>query len=387
MKSLHRFAMGLLLLSAWMGSQAFAKAAPKHKHKHGLTHKAQPEPVITDSSSDLAWRKKLPWLYRDSALSVYRESLLRPLLKQYGLNPGRISRRGGFVEVEFPRGKPLHEYAYGVEALCGSSHIRVLQGEEFDPPQEKVEYHLQVDSGAPFDLRLTLGKNILAGSSRMALVVVSLDSVNDTAAKRLLALPFPLTLAVAAGDSTPVSARWQHLPQDKEALLELPMEPANYPYVRPGPGALFIHYSRSEVEKLLKTKLKTYPAAMGFATTFGDRAIENRPLLENAMGFMASHSLIFLDLTGSPRSLSVPVGLQTGGVVYTAHVQEPDSGEKFEAEFLRRCDRAGKTGQGVWVLRYFPGLPILLENLLNKDRDHFQELGLQLSTLSALTRP
>ena len=370
-----------------MSHSAFAgKVSTRHKHTHtrGVARKVQPEPVITDSSSDLAWRKKLPWLYRDSALTVYRESVLRPLFKEYSLGPGKLSRQGGFVQVVFPRGKPLHEYAYEVESLCEQAHIRVLEGEEFDPPTEKLEYHLQVDSAEPFALRLSLGKNILAGSAHMALVVVSLDSVKDSAARQLLQLPFPLTLAIAAGDSSPVPARWMHLPPDKEALLELPMEPANYPYVRPGPGALFIHYSKSEVERLLKAKLKSYPGATGFASTFGDRAIENRPLLENALGFMATHSLIFLDLTGSPRSLSVSVAQQTGGIVYASRVQEPDSAGKLEVQLLLRCDRAAKTGEGIWVLRYFPGLPGILESLLNKNRDHFEEEGLTWSTLSSV---
>jgi len=390
MRFFLRFAVGVLFFTLGMGLPAIAGSVSsghnsKHlKPHHGIARKVQPEPVITDSTSDLAWRKKLPWLYRDSALSVYRESVLRPLFKEYGLGPGRLSRHGEFVEAVFPRGKPLHEYAYEVEALCGPARIHVLQGEEFDPPEEKVEYRLQVDSAAPFALRLSLGKDILPGSTRMALVIVSLDSVNDSAARQLLALPFSLTLAIAAGDSAPVPARWMRLPPDKEALLELPMEPSNYPYVKPGPGALFIHYSRSEVEGLLKAKLKSYPAARGFATTFGDRAIENRPLLENAMEFMAERSLIFLDLTGSPRSLSASIALQTSGIVYTAHIQEPDLGDKFEAELLHRCDLAVKTGEGIWVLRYFPGLPNLLESLLNKNRDHFQELGLEWSTLSAL---
>jgi polysaccharide deacetylase 2 family uncharacterized protein YibQ len=389
MKFFPCFGVFALLLSGWLGNEAFAAKAPlKHAaHKHGGSRAVRPpEPVITDSSSEAAWRKKLPWLYRDSAFSVYRDTLLRPLFKRHGLGPGNLYKRGGFVEAVFPRGRPLREYAWEVESLSVATGIRVEEGREFDPPQERMEYTLRDASGAPFPLRLTLGKTLLAGSVRMALVVISLDSAGDAAAKRLLTFPVSLTFAVSAGDSAPVPARWANVPSDKEILLELPMEPANYPYVKPGPGALFIHHSRAEVERLMTARLKTCPAAAGFATTYGDRAIENRPLMENMFRFTAARSLLFLDLTGSSRSLTASVALETGAIAYSVRIQEPDSGQKFEAELLRRCDLAGRTGEGIWVLRYFPGLPALLENLLSKNQKHFEEMGLEMVPLSALRR-
>ena len=201
MKFFPCFGVFALLLSGWLGSGAFAAKVPlKHVvRKHGGSRAVHPESVITDSSSEAAWRKKLPWLYRDSVFSIYRDTLLRPLFKRHGLGPGNLLKRGGFVEAVFPRGRPLREYACEVESLSVAGGVRVEEGREFDPPQERVEYTLQAAAGAPLPLRLTLGKTLLAGSVRMALVVVSLDSAGDAAAQRLLTFPVSLTFAISAG--------------------------------------------------------------------------------------------------------------------------------------------------------------------------------------------
>ena len=390
MKAFRLFGVFLVLACFCVrGEASAARSSRHHARKQGVSRQKTvrpPEPVITDSTSEAAWRKKLPWIYRDTNFAAYRDALLRPLFKLEDFGPGHLFKRGSFVEVTFPRGRPLHEYAFEVESLCVATGIHVVEGHEFDPPEEHLEYTLQSGSSAPLSLRLLLGKAVKAGSARMALVVISLDSVRDSAMKRLLSFPVPITLTLAAGDSSPVPAHWMHLPEGKEALLELPMEPANYPYLKPGPGALFIHHTRAEVERLMQVRLKRYPTASGFATTFGDRAIENRPLLENVFRFTQKRSLVFLDLTTSPRSLTAQTGLQTGAVTFSARIQEPDSGDRFESEFLRRCDRAGKTGEGVWVLRYFPSLPGLLEQMMIRNKAHFEEIGLEWVTLGNLHR-
>lgn len=378
----------ITLMSGWICNPVFA-AKPTHKHiasKHRVRVKT-PEPVIKDSTSEAWWRKKLPWFYRDTGLSVYRDTLIRPLFKKYALGTENLFKRGGFIEAVLPRGRSLQEYAWDFEALCGQTGIRVLEGHEFDPPEEKLEYQLQSGSFPPFPLRLTLGKTVLAGSARMAFIMIGLDTLTESAAKKLLEFPFPLTFVLKAGDSTPIPAHWVHLPPDKEVMLELPMEPVNYPYIRPGPGALFIHQKPAEMKALMKARLKAYPSAKGFATTFGDRAIENRPLLENVLHFTTDHNLIFIDLTASPRSLTASLALQTGASVFSARVQEPDSAvEQFEAVLLKRCERASKTGEGIWVLRYFPALPGILGKALSRNREYFTGIGLEWVTVVALRK-
>ena len=84
-------------------------------------------------------------------------------------------------------------------------------------------------------------------------------------------------------------------------------------------------------------------------------------------------------------SFTASVAFEASAVAYVARIQEPDAtGKILEAEMLRRCERAGKTGEGIWVLRYFPGLPNHLQRLIEKNGKQLNEIGLQWVTLGAL---
>jgi polysaccharide deacetylase 2 family uncharacterized protein YibQ len=346
-----------------------------------ITAAPQSEPDTTD---DKAWRKRYPWLFRDSTLAPYRDLLLRRFLNEQGSGLRGLRKHAGFLEAVVPRGRPVHEAAWAFETLCAAIGMQILQGRELDPPGERVEYRVQAGAAAPMTLRISLGKVAQAGTVRLALVLIGLDSVRGDAARRLLDFPIPLTLVVSAGDSSPPAAHWGPFPTGKEMLLELPMEPSSYPYVKPGPGALFIHHGREDVERLMGAKLRRFPEAKGFATTFGDRAIENRPLLENVMRFAARRSRVFLDLTESPRSLTASASLKTGAAARIAHVQDLQGAKALDAELARRCALAQKAGEGIWVLRYSRTLPTHLERLLGGYTERFEEMGLEWVAISGL---
>ena len=162
------------------------------------------------------------------------------------------------------------------------------------------------------------------------------------------------------------------------------MEPASYPYIKPGPRALFIDFSRDQAEEVLRERLDAYPEARGFATVLGDRAIENPQLMESALGFIASRSLVFLDLTASPRSLTTAISVKTGAESFAARVQEGNSDAILQAELLRRVNLAKKSGEGVWLVKHAPGLPARVAALLRREQKLFADLGLRWAPLSRL---
>ncbi len=382
----RRFGIFLVITSALIGAGLLAgRFFPRHRSV------AAGEDASLNRTPDTAgrgdWRKRDPWLYRESAYAPFADALLRPWFALYGLDPTHLVKHSGYLEALLPRGKPIHEYAYDLETLCGQAGIRVRDGRELDPPGRRVEYHLQAASGPVLTLRAALATPALRGAVRLAVVVMGLDTVSADAARRLLACPFPLTLVVNA-ESSGVSPRvWTPLPEDKELLTRLPMEPSAYPYVKPGPGALYIHYSRSEVNRVLDAKMRASPRSRGFATRLGDRAIENRPLMLSLLEYTAHRHLVFLDLTASPRSLAGPLSLPTGAMVYAARVAAPEGDDAFDEELARRCGLAQKTGDGIWALSYTPGLAEALERVRLKYEDRFDALGLEWTVLDSLRTP
>jgi len=340
-----------------------------------------------DPAGEKEWRKRLPQLFNDSVPPAVREGVLFALLRLQGLGPRNLRPGPGFWEVILPKGKPIHAYAYEAESLITAAGLELEEGRELEPPGERVEYRIRTGAPSSIAIRLSLGSAFRAGSVRMALVIIAVPGSDAGIAGRATNAPIPMTYALSASDTSPVAAEWAVSPTfPKEVLLELPMEPSEYPFIKPGPGALFIHHSRVEIEKLMAKRLKRFPDAGGFATGFGDRAIGNRPLMESVLGFTAAHSLLFLDLTESPRTLVPILAPRLGAVAFSARVLELQSEAKLEEEMARQCALAEKTGGGVWVVRYSRGLPDQIARLIRKHQPRFAEMGLEWVTLSSLHR-
>ncbi len=382
MITLRRLGLFAVIVSALIGAGIIAgRLFPRNGH---FTLQASPG-LKADSAAAAAWRRQQPWLFRDSSFSAYADTLLLPWFLRNGIGPRSLTKHSGYLEVFFPRGRPIHEYAFELESRCGDAKIRVLEGRELEPPGERVEYRLQAPLGRPLTLRVSLGKSALPGAARLALVIIGLDKAGEPALLRLLSLPFPLTLVLPA-NSDRVSGRFPDFPPGKEALAELPMEPVAYPYVKPGPDALFIHHSRAELQRLMDVRLRRCPAAKGFATTYGDRAIGNRPMMQKVLEYARARSLLFLDLTASPRSLVASVAQQVGASAFSARAQDPGPEAELESELSRRSGVAQKTGEGIWALRYTPGLSGALERLWRKHEGRFGETGLEWVPLSGLRK-
>ena len=344
------------------------------------------EAPALDDKEEQAWRKANPWLFDRAEYEPFRESLVLPLARGNRIGPRGVRKRGALIELTFPAGRPIHEYAYELEALSARAGITVTEGRETG--RDQVEYRLKDAQGRAVAVRLVLGTSALPGSVRMALVIIGLGNASDADLAAWLkfseavTLVFPDTAATLARGK----AEDESLEGDRDIFIELPMEPSTYPYIKPGPRALFIDFKRDQAEGILRDRLGAYPKARGFATTHGDRAIENPQLMESVLDFMASRSLAFLDLTGSPLSQTTALSQKSGAESFTSRVQEPGSESNLEAEIERRTGLAKKSGEGIWVLRHAPGLPAQLTRLFARRASAFGELGLQWVPLGDLHR-
>ncbi|MCD6023104.1 MAG: protein of unknown function YibQ [Fibrobacteria bacterium] len=337
-----------------------------------------------DKEEDAAWRKANPWLYTRAEYEPFRDALILPLARAGALGPRSVKKRGALVEVSFPAGRPIHEYAYEVESLCARAGLVVVEGRETG--NDQVEYRLADAQGRSLALRLVLGDNALPGSVRMALVIIGLGNASEEDLQAWLEFGEAVTLVLP--DTSALLARFKAREPElrHDIFVELPMEPSTYPYVKPGPRALFIDHSRDQAEGILRGRLEAYPKARGFATTHGDRAIENPQLMESVLDFMASRSLVFLDLTGSPLSQTTALSQKSGAESFSARAQVPGSEGNLEAELDRRAALAQKSGEGIWVLRHSPGLPRTLARLFGRRAGAFGELGLLWAPLGELRR-
>jgi len=345
--------IGAGVLSARLFGGAHDPAAPEYPR------------VELDSLQSVAWRKANAWLFRDSldtALVNYRERFLLPFAVGNGLEPRAVRKRGDFTELTFARGKPVHALAYELERFAPRAGYAVVEGREVGNLADKVEYLLEDAAGRRVAVRLVIGAEVAAGSYRMALVITELGRASEAERKAWAALPIALT--VVYPDTVRAFIHDEESGPSRDVLVELPMEPSNYPVLKPGPRALFIDDSREETERILRGRLDVNEDAAGFASKFGDRAIENPGLMDQVLSFIAARDLIFLDLTGSPRTLTSQVALATGATGIVAVALEAGSEKIVSEELERRAKAAQRSGEGIWVLRHTPGLPAAVAKVL-----------------------
>lgn len=328
--------------------------------------------VKLDSSETVAWRKANAWMFRDESdttLTRYRDRFLLPYAVGNGLGPRAVRRRGHFTEMTFPRGKPVHALAYELEQFAPRAGYSVVEGREVGTGENRVEYLLQDQAGQRMAVRLLIGDSVAPGSFRMALIITELGRASEADRRAWAELPVAVTL-VYPDTLKAVEARGAHAGEvARDILVELPMEPTNYPVVRPGPRALFIDDSRDETDRILARRLQVNDGAAGFATKFGDRAIESPGLMQQIMTFIARRDLVFLDLTGSPRTLTQQTALETGATGVVAAELEVGSEKVLVEELTRRTRAAQRSGEGVWVLRHTPGLPAAMARAVKAQKE------------------
>ncbi|MEX1081898.1 MAG: divergent polysaccharide deacetylase family protein [Halofilum sp. (in: g-proteobacteria)] len=142
-----------------------------------------------------------------------------------------------------------------------------------------------------------------AGPAPAATVALIVDDLGHSAehARRALALPPPITVAVL-----PQSAHAERIARastraDADVLVHLPMEAEGH---RPGPGVLRVEMDRDRFRARVQRALAAVPGAMGVNNHMGSRltgATEPMTWLMHELAG-AARPLAFIDSRTSPRS-------------------------------------------------------------------------------------
>ncbi len=337
--------------------------------------KAPTSATETDSLAALA---------SDSASDAWDRNLFLPLNRVLHLPAKAVKRRPDKALITFPKGLPLHEYAYTLEQICNRNGIVLVNAEERRglAGAGKNAIYLLAWNQDTLKVVASMGQEAMAGSARLALVFAGLDSITLADAAQIQSAEFSCNVAIDPFNPNPALQALKAGLGRVTVLLDLPMEPMAYPYINPGKHAVYLHFNDAAVKQLLDEALGLLPNAQGVATRYGDRAIENRPLLKRLYSYLTPRHLPLLDLTGSPRSLAREVAGENGALCQRAYLLT-DSLE-VEMEFARKVAQAVKSGEAVLALQYSRGGFQKLSRSLADREGEFESMGLALVPLSRL---
>jgi polysaccharide deacetylase 2 family uncharacterized protein YibQ len=214
------------------------------------------------------------------------------------------------ISASLPGNVPPVRGAWAVNSGVVGAGGAVTTGSE---EKGKVTLEVSCDSLVLARVVLSQGAQKEAKEARLALVIDDVENSSDEPTLRgFLDFPVPLTLAVL-----------QKLPHSKEIakraglagkeiLLQLPMEPKNYPEENPGPQAIYVDLKEGEIRNRVREALKAVPGAKGVDNHMGSRVTEDPVVMGILLDELKKQGLFFVDAQTTPNSVAYQTANRLG---------------------------------------------------------------------------
>src|SRR5690348_437521 len=152
----------------------------------------------------------------------------------------------------------------------------------------------------------------LAGKFRIAIVVSGLGLSAKATAAALAGLPPAVTLAFAPYASDVQHWVSQARREGHEVLLEVPMEPFDFPDSDPGPHTLRSGVAEDANTERLVWSLTRFTGYTGVTNLLGGRLMSDSDSLEPVMTYLARRGLLFYDNGNATHSAAPDVAARAG---------------------------------------------------------------------------
>ncbi|ABD85742.1 divergent polysaccharide deacetylase family protein [Rhodopseudomonas palustris] len=163
------------------------------------------------------------------------------------------------------------------------------------------------DGVKPFNAYATAGEADRAKAARMPSIAIVVGGLGVGAAKTndaIMKLPAAVTLAFTPYGSDPAKLVERARAQRHEVLLQIPMEPFDYPDNDPGPQTLLTTLPSEQNIDRLYWHLSRFQGYIGITNFMGGRFVTTEPALQPIVREAAKRGLGYLDDGQSPRGVA-----------------------------------------------------------------------------------
>lgn len=171
---------------------------------------------------------------------------------------------------------------------------------------------------------------------RVAIVLFGLAD-DPASAKALLARREPFAIIAPATGKERDRVRRLARDAGRELVLQIPMEPEDYPRANPGPGTLLVNMPAGQIGKRTREYLDKAGEVAAVANLQGGFAAQDEPFMSAFYKELKREGLSFLHLSPPSRSVARPLAARLG-VAY----DEPDAilDDEARAKNAKALDRA-----------------------------------------------
>ncbi|MDR3424610.1 MAG: divergent polysaccharide deacetylase family protein [Alphaproteobacteria bacterium] len=216
---------------------------------------------------------------------------------------------------------------------------------------------------------------------RIAIVVTGLGMAKMITDQAITQLPPPVTLSFNAQAPAVAALGTRARQNGHEILLQVPMEPFDYPQNDPGPGTLLTNLSNSDnVARLLKVLSKAV-GYVGITSTHGASFTANQEKFAPVMQVLHDRGLMVLDTHDAPYSVVADMARSDGvPVATTTERLDADLSPDVIAATLGDLEKtARQTGHAVGITAATPVMVAQLQTWIKG----LPERGIALAPLSA----
>lgn len=217
---------------------------------------------------------------------------------------------------------------------------------------------------------------------RLAIVVgdVGLSRVaSDMAIARL-----PTNVTLAFDVLSPVAAAWcaRARQEGHEALLQIPMEPFDYPRSDPGPDTLLTHLPNADNLQRLSRALKQASGYVGVTTFSGSKFMSDPEKMKPVLAELKRRGLMIFDARLTPHSVAEDLarGENIPVVVNSSRLDVDLSPDQIDESLMQLEKTAKLTGRAVGIVS---PTPIVIERLQLWLKD-LPSRGVALAPISAM---
>ena len=182
-----------------------------------------------------------------------------------------------------------------------------------------------------------------ARGARIAIIIGGLG-VSQTGTQQAIAkLPPEVTLAFASGGNS--LDRWMQQARQggHEIIMQVPLEPFDYPQIDPGRNTLTVDAAAEENRDRLYWALSRITNYVGVMNYMGGRFVTDERAMEPLFGELAKRGLMYLDDGSSARSIADETA-KRAGVPFAANDIAID-GDRDRGAILRKLDDLERTAR------------------------------------------
>jgi polysaccharide deacetylase 2 family uncharacterized protein YibQ len=200
-------------------------------------------------------------------------------------------------------------------------------------------------------------------------------------ARAFLQLGVPLTFSVLPQVPHSVQLAEDIHRAGHEIMLHQPMQPHST-VVDPGPGALYVQHTRTDMEAIIQQNLAELPFACGVNNHMGSLFTESRPLVSEMLDIFRQRSFFFVDSFTSSNSVAFRTARELNMVAAYRNVfiDNDLDADSIYRQLLKAKRRALRTGTAIAIGHPRPETVRVLDGFL-KDS---QLSGIELVYASAI---